>query len=203
MWVNSTALRGTITCDNMLSLRVRKEAGLMRKIAALLLVVFMTLAAGFAQAPPAGATGSAAVTAEYNAMVDQYFDAYFHFHPSDGTAARLSPIRQRARRPVAARARRGAFVPAGSQAGRRLLPHRPPERRAAHRLEAALQRHQCAPARAAGNPHVAEGPQRLLRQRDFQHLWPDEPEVCAPGRAPEVGDCARTEDPRQSCGRAK
>jgi len=54
------------------------------KAAALLVSVFMLLAAGFAQAPPAGAAAS---TAEYNAMVDQYFAAYFHFHPSDGTAA--------------------------------------------------------------------------------------------------------------------
>jgi uncharacterized protein (DUF885 family) len=29
----------------------------------------------------------AAATAEYNAMVDEYFDAYYHFHPSEGTAA--------------------------------------------------------------------------------------------------------------------
>jgi uncharacterized protein (DUF885 family) len=56
------------------------------KAAALLVSVFVLLAAGFAQAPPADAT-SAASTAEYNAMVDQYFAAYFHFHPSDGTAA--------------------------------------------------------------------------------------------------------------------
>jgi uncharacterized protein (DUF885 family) len=55
----------------------------MTKVAALLVSIFM-LAAGFAQAL---AAGDAASTAEYNAEVDQYFDAYFHFHPSDGTAA--------------------------------------------------------------------------------------------------------------------
>ena len=54
------------------------------KAAALLVSLFMLLAAGFAQAPPAGAAAS---TAEYNAMVDQFFSAYFHFLPSDGTAA--------------------------------------------------------------------------------------------------------------------
>jgi uncharacterized protein (DUF885 family) len=60
---------------------------LTRKTAALLVSIF-TLAAGFAQTPATGAHGSdAASTAEYNAKVDQYFDAYFHFHPSDGTAA--------------------------------------------------------------------------------------------------------------------
>jgi len=59
----------------------------MRKAAALLVSIFV-LTAGFAQAPPPGSPVSdAASTAEYNAMVDQYFDDYFHFHPSDGTAA--------------------------------------------------------------------------------------------------------------------
>jgi uncharacterized protein (DUF885 family) len=60
----------------------------MYRPAALLLPILLLLAAGFAQTPAAGAPGSqAASTAEYNAMVDQYFDDYFHFHPSDGTAA--------------------------------------------------------------------------------------------------------------------
>jgi uncharacterized protein (DUF885 family) len=60
----------------------------MRKAASLLVPLFILLAAGFAQAPAAGASGAdAATTAEYNARVDQYFDEYFQFHPSDGTAA--------------------------------------------------------------------------------------------------------------------
>ena len=60
----------------------------MYRSAALLLPIFVLLAAGFAQAPAAGAPGSqAASTAEYNAMVDQYFEDYFQFHPSEGTAA--------------------------------------------------------------------------------------------------------------------
>jgi len=59
----------------------------MTKAAALLVSIFM-LATGFAQAPAAGAAGSdPASTAEYNAMVDEHFAGYFHFHPSDGTAA--------------------------------------------------------------------------------------------------------------------
>jgi uncharacterized protein (DUF885 family) len=59
----------------------------MRKSAALLLSIFTLLAAGVGQTPvPAAPSPEAAATAEYNAMVDQYFDAYFHFHPSEGTA---------------------------------------------------------------------------------------------------------------------
>jgi len=58
------------------------------KAAGLLMTMFTLLASGFGQAAAPGAPSSqAASTAEYNAMVDQYFDAYFHFHPSEGTAA--------------------------------------------------------------------------------------------------------------------
>ncbi|HEY4960642.1 MAG TPA: DUF885 domain-containing protein, partial [Terriglobales bacterium] len=60
----------------------------MTKAAALLLSMLMLLATGFGQTAPAGATTpEAAATAEYNALVDQYFDAYFRFHPSEETAA--------------------------------------------------------------------------------------------------------------------
>jgi uncharacterized protein (DUF885 family) len=60
----------------------------MTKAAALLLSMLMLLATGFGQTAPAGATTpEAAATAEYNALVDQYFDTYFCFHPSEGTAA--------------------------------------------------------------------------------------------------------------------
>src|ERR1019366_8938976 len=60
----------------------------MSKSAALLLSLLMLLAAGFGQAGvPSAPSPEAAATAEYNAVVDQYFDAYFHFHPSEGTAA--------------------------------------------------------------------------------------------------------------------
>src|ERR1035441_633640 len=60
----------------------------MRKCAVLLLSILLLLAAGVGQTPvPAAPSPEAAATAEYNAMVDQYFDAHFHFHPSQGTAA--------------------------------------------------------------------------------------------------------------------
>jgi hypothetical protein len=48
-------------------------------------MVFATFAISMGQTAPA--SPEAMTTAEYNGMVDQYFDAYFHFHPSEGTAA--------------------------------------------------------------------------------------------------------------------
>ena len=60
----------------------------MRNAAALLLTVLALFATLLAQTAPAGAPSPHAdATAEYNAMVDEYFDTYFHFHPSEGTAA--------------------------------------------------------------------------------------------------------------------
>ncbi len=50
-----------------------------------LLVIVNTLSG---QNPPA-ATPQAAATAEFNGMVDEYFNAYFHFHPTEGTYAGL------------------------------------------------------------------------------------------------------------------
>ena len=46
-----------------------------------LLVIVNTLSG---QNPPA-ATPQAAATAEFNGMVDEYFNTYFHFHPTEGT----------------------------------------------------------------------------------------------------------------------
>ena len=58
------------------------------KTAALLLLVLMPMTNLPAQNTSPGATNAeAAATTEYNSVVDQYFDAYFHFHPSEGTAA--------------------------------------------------------------------------------------------------------------------
>jgi len=60
----------------------------MKNAAALLMVVLASFATISAQTAPASALSpNAAATAEYNAMVDQYFDDYFRFHPSEGTAA--------------------------------------------------------------------------------------------------------------------
>ena len=60
----------------------------MKPAAALLVLVLMPMTKLPAQtAAPSASSPEAASTAEYNAMIDQYFDAYFHFHPSDGTAA--------------------------------------------------------------------------------------------------------------------
>ena len=63
----------------------------MKRAVVLLLSMFMSmlLAMGFAQAAtPTGSTSpEAAATAEYNKLVDEYFDGYFQLHPSQGTAA--------------------------------------------------------------------------------------------------------------------
>jgi hypothetical protein len=60
----------------------------MKHAAALLLLVLIAITYLPAQNTSPGApTSEASATAEYNAKVDQYFDAYFHFHPSEGTAA--------------------------------------------------------------------------------------------------------------------
>jgi len=60
----------------------------MKQAAALLLLVLVSITMLPAQnASPAVPSPDAAATAEYNSLVDQYFDAYFHFHPSEGTAA--------------------------------------------------------------------------------------------------------------------
>jgi uncharacterized protein (DUF885 family) len=61
---------------------------LMKKVVALLVMSSVSLVPALAQAPAPGTPSpDVAATAEYNAMVDQYFDDYFHFHPSEGTAA--------------------------------------------------------------------------------------------------------------------
>ena len=59
----------------------------MKQTAALLLLVLMTTMKLPAQNAPAASTPQAIATAEYNGLVDEYFDAYFHFHPSDATYA--------------------------------------------------------------------------------------------------------------------
>ena len=54
-------------------------------VCAIALFASMTLKSSFAQAtqnPPAASSG-----AEFDKLVDEYFDAYFKFHPSEGTAA--------------------------------------------------------------------------------------------------------------------
>ena len=60
----------------------------MRFVAASLLmgVALMTELTAQNQAPSA-ATPQAVATAEFNGMVDQYFDAYFRFHPTEATYA--------------------------------------------------------------------------------------------------------------------
>ena len=57
----------------------------MKQTAALLLLVPMMMMKLPAQNAAAAPSPQAAATAEYNSMVDQYFDAYFHFHPSEAT----------------------------------------------------------------------------------------------------------------------
>ncbi len=60
----------------------------MANVVRTLLTSLVLYATVLAQAPATGTpVPEPAATAEYNAMVDQYFEAYFHFHPSEGTAA--------------------------------------------------------------------------------------------------------------------
>jgi len=59
----------------------------MKYAAALLLMVLMPMTKLPAQnTSPSASSPEAIATAEYNGMVDEYFDAYFHFHPSEATA---------------------------------------------------------------------------------------------------------------------
>jgi uncharacterized protein (DUF885 family) len=55
---------------------------------AVLLLLFLISRSGFAQnSPAAQQSPQAMATAEWNASVNEYFDGYFHFHPTEGTAA--------------------------------------------------------------------------------------------------------------------
>jgi uncharacterized protein (DUF885 family) len=60
----------------------------MKQAAALMLSMLLLLAECAGQnTPQATLTPEQAIEFEYNGTVDFFFDAYFHFHPSDGTAA--------------------------------------------------------------------------------------------------------------------
>jgi uncharacterized protein (DUF885 family) len=59
----------------------------MKYVAALLLLLLTSMTNLPAQIPAATGSPQAIAAAEFNGMVDQYFDAYFHFHPTEGTAA--------------------------------------------------------------------------------------------------------------------
>ena len=60
----------------------------MKYAAALALLVLMPMTKLPAQnASPGTSSPEAAATADYNKMVDEYFDDYFHFHPTEATAA--------------------------------------------------------------------------------------------------------------------
>ncbi len=59
----------------------------MKCVAALLLLLLMCMTNLPAQTPPTASTPEAAATKEFNGMVDEYFEAYFHFHPTEATAA--------------------------------------------------------------------------------------------------------------------
>ncbi|HEX8800870.1 MAG TPA: DUF885 family protein, partial [Terriglobales bacterium] len=60
----------------------------MKFAAALLLMVLLPMTKLPAQTAPAGTPSPQAIaTTEFNRMVDEYFDTYFHFHPSEATAA--------------------------------------------------------------------------------------------------------------------
>jgi uncharacterized protein (DUF885 family) len=60
----------------------------MKSAGVLILMAFTSFATLAGQTPASVAPNpEAAATAEYNAMVDEYFNAYYHFHPSEGTAA--------------------------------------------------------------------------------------------------------------------
>ena len=55
------------------------------KYVAIILLLLLTAMMTLSAQNTAQATPQAAATAEYNGFVDEYFDAYFHFHPSEGT----------------------------------------------------------------------------------------------------------------------
>src|SRR5215472_15554765 len=75
-------------CVNISGLHMRKEFLPIKSAAALLLMVLVPMTKLPAQNPAANASSPAQVaTAEFNGMVDEYFDAYFHFHPTEATAA--------------------------------------------------------------------------------------------------------------------
>src|SRR5215469_405337 len=60
----------------------------MKFAAALLLIVLLPMTKLPAQTAPTSTPSPQAIaTAEFNGMVDEYFDAHFHFHPSEATAA--------------------------------------------------------------------------------------------------------------------
>src|SRR5215469_2493363 len=67
---------------------MRKELLPMKFAAALLLMVLLPMTKLPAQTARASTSSPQAIaTAEFNGMVDEYFDAHFHFHPSEATAA--------------------------------------------------------------------------------------------------------------------
>jgi uncharacterized protein (DUF885 family) len=59
----------------------------MKHSAALLLLLLSMMKTLPAQnpAPPSGQSPQAVATVSFNGMVDEFFDTYFHFHPSEGT----------------------------------------------------------------------------------------------------------------------
>ena len=60
----------------------------MKSAAGLLLILLVPMTKVHAQSPTTTTPNPAQVaTAEFNGMVDEYFDHYFHFHPTEATAA--------------------------------------------------------------------------------------------------------------------
>ncbi len=55
------------------------------KFAAVVLLSLLIAMTSISAQNPTSTTPQTAATAEFNGMVDEYFDAYFHFHPSEAT----------------------------------------------------------------------------------------------------------------------
>src|SRR3974390_185938 len=69
--------------------RLPMDTQSMKRTLTLLPLCLLLLLPGLVGQNPAASPQSpqAAATAEWNSMVDEYFNRYFHYHPSEGTAA--------------------------------------------------------------------------------------------------------------------
>ena len=115
---------------------------------------------------PSAPTPQAAATAEFNGMVDQYFDVYFHFHPTEATYAgfhqydnQLENFSQKSRD-----AELSFLLEAKQGAGYAHTEFLNEEQRIDLKLISNC--HQCADPGVAGNPHVAEEPRHLLQHAE-------------------------------------
>ena len=79
---------GQPTCGNMNGPTMR-DLLTMKQAAFLLLFLWTAMANLSGQNPAPGQSPQAIVTGSFNGMVEEFFDHYFHFHPTEGTYAGL------------------------------------------------------------------------------------------------------------------